>query len=399
MSAFLNASYCHSLDETSKSIHEQLLPTIRRTLLSDKTAMMPIANTREEVAAQPHVIARVLRELAPQIEALAQQMTEREINQVLASGSGDSWFAAQAVRCAWETYAGVAFEPLQAYEYAAYGRLGINEQTAHFVISSSGRPTTTWDALDLALASGALVIGVTDNPAESNPFVAKPPIVLIPQGSKVGWPAQTTSATIATLISLAIAFGQARGHLSGDEAARLNDQLRIIPEHMTAVLDQSTRWAEAFVTTIGDQHSGQRRHYTFVGGGPSFAVAQNGSALLAAGPQEAGMALTVEEFHHALRIGVVQPEDVVVLIAPHSVVESRCRDTARVVRAWGSQLLVIATPETADLLETETDGIVLPTVADAMSPLLTLLPLHALSIALAAQKVANGYQRPKSVPQ
>jgi glucosamine--fructose-6-phosphate aminotransferase (isomerizing) len=357
--------------------------------------MMPIANTREEVAAQPRVIARVLRELAPQIEALAQQMTEREINQVLASGSGDSWFAAQAVRYAWETYAGVPFEPLQAYEYAAYGRLGDDEKTAHFIISSSGRPTTTWDALDLALASGALVVGITDNPAESNPFVAKPPIALIPKGSKVGWPAQTTSATIATLISLAIAFGKARGHLSKDEATQLNEQLNAIPEQMTAVLEQSTRWAEAFVATLDDK----RYLYTFVGGGPSFAMAQNGSALLAAGPQEAGMALTVEEFHHALRIGVVQPEDVVVLIAPQSVVESRCRDTARVVRAWGSRLLVIATPETADLLEADTDGIVLPVVADAMSPLLTLLPLHALSIALATQKVATGYQRPKSIPK
>ncbi|MCP4421186.1 MAG: hypothetical protein GY805_31630, partial [Chloroflexi bacterium] len=126
--------------------------------MSDKTAMMPIANTRKEVAAQPAVLARVLQELSPQVQTLAQQMVEREVNQVLASGSGDSWFAAQAVRCAWETYAGVPFEPLQAYEYAAYGRLGINEQTAHFVISSSGRPTTTWDALDLALASGAFVI-------------------------------------------------------------------------------------------------------------------------------------------------------------------------------------------------------------------------------------------------
>ncbi len=363
--------------------------------MSDNTAMMPIANTREEVADQPRVIARVLRELAPQIEALAQQMTERAINQVLASGSGDSWFAAQAVRCAWETYAGVSFEPLQAYEYAAYGRLGEDEKTAHFIISSSGRPTTTWDALDLALASGALVVGITDNPAESNPFVAKPPIALIPKGSKVGWPAQTTSATIATLISVAIAFGKARGHLTADEATQLNERLNAIPEQMTAVLEQSMSWAEAFVATLNDK----RHHYTFVGGGPSFAMAQNGSALLAAGPQEAGTALTVEEFHHALRIGVVQPEDVVVLISPQSVVESRCRDTARVVRAWGSRLLVLATPETADLLEADTDGIVIPTVADAMSPLFTLLPLHALSIALAAKKVAAGYQRPKSVPQ
>lgn len=371
--------------------------------MSDEAAMMPIANTREEVAAQPEVIARVLRELAPQLESIAQQMVARGVNQVLASGSGDSWFAAQAVRAAWEKYAGVPFEPLQAYEYAAYGRLGIDEKTTHFVISSSGRPTTTWDALDLALDSGALVVGVTDNPAEDNPFVAKPPRTLIPKGSKVGWPAQTTSATIAALTALAITFGKARGHLSPGEADQLNGTLNDLPALMGTVLEQSGSWAEKYVSMLAEDGASSsdkiRRQYTFVGGGPSFAIAQNGSALLAAGPQEPGMALTVEEFHHALRIGVVRPEDVIVLIAPKSVVESRCRDTARVVRAWGGHLVVIATPGTADLLPSESDGVILPAVPDEMSPLLTLLPLHALSIALAAQKVKDGYQRPQTVPK
>ena len=59
--------------------------------------MMPIANTREEVAAQPEVTSRVLGDLAPQIERLAKEMHQREVEQVLASGSGDSWFAAQSV--------------------------------------------------------------------------------------------------------------------------------------------------------------------------------------------------------------------------------------------------------------------------------------------------------------
>ena len=131
---------------------------LKEDVLSKDTGMMPIENTREEVAAQPQVIGRVLQELDGQIEALAQKMVEHKINHVLASGSGDSWFAAQAVKLAWERYAGIPFDPQQAYEYAAYGRPGEDSQTAHFVISSSGRPTTTWDALDLAIASGAMVI-------------------------------------------------------------------------------------------------------------------------------------------------------------------------------------------------------------------------------------------------
>ena len=137
--------------------------------MSDDKALMPISATRQEVSDQPKVIAGVLERLKPQIVEIAQTFADRQINQVAASGSGDSWFAAQAVRLAWERYAGVPFEAMQAYEYAAYGRIGNDGRTAHFVISSSGRPTTTWDALDRALGTAALVVGITDNPAASNP--------------------------------------------------------------------------------------------------------------------------------------------------------------------------------------------------------------------------------------
>ena len=154
--------------------------------MSDETAMMPISATREEVSNQPQVIARVLKDLRPQIVEIAQTLVDRGVNQVLASGSGDSWFAGQAARLAWERYAGVVFEPMQAYEYAAYGRPGIDRHTAHFVISSSGRPTTTWDALDRALNTPAYVIGVTDNPSPDNPFVTKPHIALVPRAKKGG---------------------------------------------------------------------------------------------------------------------------------------------------------------------------------------------------------------------
>jgi glucosamine--fructose-6-phosphate aminotransferase (isomerizing) len=362
--------------------------------MSDETAMMPISATREEVSNQPEVIARVLKNLRPQIVELAQTLTDRGVNQVLASGSGDSWFAGQAARLAWERYAGVVFEPMQAFEYAAYGRTGINRHTANFVISSSGRPTTTWDALDRALNTPAYVIGVTDNPSPDNPFVMKPHIALVPRAKKVGWPAQTTTATIALFISLAIEFGRLNGHLSPEKASHLTSQLEAIPAQMTEVLEDSSPWAEKMAESLAG-----KRFFTFVGGGPSYAVAQIGSALLAEGPQELGLALAVEEFHHALRIGTIMKGEPVILIAPGGASDARYRDSARVVQQWGARLIAIVTPEGEELLGDGSDGILLPGVEETFSPLLTVLPLHALSIALAQQKVDGGYQRPSTVPQ
>ncbi len=362
--------------------------------LPDEKALMPIEATRVEVSAQPEVVARVLQKLQEQTQELAQTLARRQVNLVLASGSGDSWFAAQAVRLAWERYAGVPFEALQAYEYAAYGRPGVDDRTLHLVISSSGRPTTTWDALDRALNSPAYVVGITDKTATDNPFIIKPSVVLVPGAVKVGWPTQTTTATIAVLLNLAVAFGQARGYLNDSEAACLFRQLNDLPSLMTEVLDRSIPWVEMMAPTLSHQ-----RIYTFVGGGPSFAVAQNGAALMAEGPQEVGQALMVEEFHHALRVATLQKGDPVLLIAPVGESEMRIRDTARVVKGWGARLIVLVTPGTDDLIESPEDGFYLPEVEEPFSPLLTLLPLHALSIALAESKVTGGYQRPESVPK
>lgn len=361
--------------------------------MSDDRALMPISATRREVAAQPEVVARVFEQLHDSVRALARELAGRGVRQVLAAGSGDSWFAAQAVRLAFERHAGLRMEPYQAYEYAAYGAPDVDDRTAIIVISSSGRPTTTWDALDLALASPAYVIGVTDRNAPENPFVARPHTALVPGAQKVGWPAQTTTATIALLLDLAIALGRERGHLSASDAERLEGALREIPERMAQVLTEARDWAHDLAVTLGG-----RRFYTFVGSGPSYAVAQVGSALLAEGPQEIGLALTVEEFHHALRVATLQPGDPLVLIAPAGATDARAEDTIRAAAAWGARPIAIVTGGTAGLLAMSPDGLRVPDVDEAFSPLLTLPPLHLLSIELAAEKVAGGYRRPEAVP-
>lgn len=362
--------------------------------MPEEQAMMPIAATRQEIATQPQVVARVLAEQEKKVQALAQTLAERGVTRVLAGGSGDSWFAPQAVQLAWEQLAGLPFEPYQAYEYAAYGILGEDEHAAHIVISSSGRPTTTWDALDRALESGATVVSVTDNPFPENPFISKPHTALVPGAVKVGWPTQTTTATMALLLDLAIATGKARGHLSAGEAARQGRALRTVARQMTAVLADGIAWTGRIAPSLRGQ-----RLYTLVGGGPSFAVAQMGSALLAEGPQEIGLPLAVEEFHHALRVATIGEGEPVILIAPGGRSAERARDTARVVREWGARLLPLVTPQQEDLLEGSGDGLRLPAVEELFSPLLTVLPLQALSIALAEQKVAGGYRRPQAVPQ
>ncbi len=87
-----------------------------------------------------------------------------------------------------------------------------------------------------------------------------------------------------------------------------------------------------------------------------------------------------------------------VLIAPSGSASRRCLDTARSARAWGSKLLAIVDQHDRAIGPLADAVFVLPAAPEPMTPLLTLLPLHQLSIQLAEQKVAAGHRRPISVP-
>lgn len=363
--------------------------------MSDEESMMPISATRREVAAQPEVMLRVLNELSGQVRELAERLAARGTRQILLVGSGDSWFAGMASRLAFERYAGVEAEAVQAYEYAVHGRPGVDAATAVVVISSSGRPTTTWDALDRALATPAYVIGVTDKPYPGNPFRERVATALVPGAEKVGWPAQTTSATVALLTLLAVELGRARQTLDAGAANLLREQLLAIPGAARGVLDAADAWAAGLAPGL---LAGGRRIYTFVGSGPSLGVAYTGMALLAEGPQEVGIAIAAEEFHHGLHIATIARDDVVVLVAPTGAGSARMLETARSVSAWGARLLAIVDAQGRAIRALAEAAIELPAVPEPLSPLLTLLPLHQLSIQLAAHKVAAGHRRPASVP-
>ncbi|MEZ4707104.1 MAG: SIS domain-containing protein [Caldilineaceae bacterium] len=342
---------------------------------SDLNTIMPIAHTQTEVAEQPAVVARVLNELQPRVRDLAQTLVERNVQRLYLLGSGDSWFAGLSTRLAFEEYAGLITEPLQAYEYAAYGHPGLTAQSAAILISSSGRPTTTWDALDRALAAGAYVVGITDNPYDGNPFVDKPHSVLIPGAQKKGLPAQTTTATMAVLIDLAIEMGRANGHLTPDKADGLSARLRAMPTQMQTVLTASANQADALAQSLQG-----RRVYTLVGGGPSYGVAQIGSALLAEGPQEVGLPLTVEEFHHGLRFGAIGKGDPAIVIVPSGAANQRNLETAQSLANWGAHLIAIVDETDTHIAPLAQSVFTTPAAPEAMSPLLTVLPLHNLAI-------------------
>ena len=179
--------------------------------MTNRQELMPLLETKKEVNLQAKVVATSLEENHLNIIALAHEIVKCGIDKCYLLGSGDSMFAGLCVKEAFQFYARMPLEVIQAYEYAVFGQEGVNEHSALIVISSSGRMSTTRNALDRALKSPGFVIGVTDRASDDNPFYSEPNYKLVPGAIKDGWPTQTTTATIALLIDLAIQIGKTQG--------------------------------------------------------------------------------------------------------------------------------------------------------------------------------------------
>ena len=350
---------------------------------------MPLAATRKELDQGPDVVARVISALAADIATLVKQLEARQINHVLILGSGDSYYLGLAARQAFQSCTHIQLTVLQALEFACYGFPNIDERCAIFIISSSGRKSIIWDALERAATTPAFIVGVTDNIADSNPIIHKAHVTLLPRSEKIGWPTQTTSAALTLLFMLAVEWGLQSGRLSPPKAQELNLQIRSMPEKMKNVLETSRSFAEKVAAETVNQNV-----FTFIASGPNEGVAHIGTALLAEGPQRFGQALPLEELHHSLRQYILQPGNPVILIATHPTCLQRSMDTAQVARERNTCLIGIISEQTREIGIYCDAQIDIPETPEFFSPLLTMIPLQELSIQLAEQRIRQGYNRP-----
>lgn len=357
--------------------------------MSNESVMMPLDQTIQEVEEQPAVVLEALRKNHPAVIKLAEEMHEKQIREIRVIGSGDSMFIGQSVQQAFHSLAGIPMTVTQAYEFAVFGEAGIDQRTAIFVISSSGRKSTTRDALARALDSKAFVVGITDVKSADNPFFNLPKRVLVPGGKKVGWPTQTTTATIAVFLDLAIEIGRINGKLSADEAEKKHRELYELPNLMEGVLTEY----RPFLSEIAAKFVSTSAVY-FIGSGPGYGVANIGGALMAEGPQKIGVPLYVEEFHHSLRVNTIELGMPVFLLAPTDPAINRYKDTVKSVKNWGGYLITITDEDQPEITAGANSTIILPKVSYEMSPLLYLMPLHLFSIELTQHLEDTGYKRP-----
>jgi glucosamine--fructose-6-phosphate aminotransferase (isomerizing) len=323
----------------------------------------------DAIYAQPGALRLATRGQDDALEGAAARI--RLMERVLLAGIGTSWHAALVgeLLLAHAGRLGHRARAFQSFELASYWPEP-DARTALVVVSHRGSKRSSLEALARARAAGGTGIAVTGKGADG--LAAADFTLRTVEQEASGCHTVSYTCALWLLATLAARVG-------ADEA--LAHDLEELPDLLATLLGQEA-WEELAARFAG------RPRYWFVGGGPNTATAYEGALKLAEAGHATALGLECEQFLHG-PWAALEPDDVVVLIAPPGPSRARCLDVARAVHAVGAPLVALAPEDDRELAGLAAETIALPPVPELLSPILAVVPLQLLAYHLAVHRGAN----------
>ena len=322
----------------------------------------------DAIYAQPGALRLLTRGQGPTLAAAAAGLAQA--GHVWLTGVGSSWHAALVGELLLARIGGLGARAraVQAFELAEYWPDVAN--AAVVAISHRGANVFTAGALARGRAGGGTTVAITGRGTEPSAAADHVLRTVEPEASSSHTVSYT--AAVAMLAALAAAVG------GDDDVAH---QLDAIPDMLATLLGQEA-WEELAA------RFGGRRRYWFVGGGPNTATAYESALKLNEAAWMPAAGFGCDQFLHG-PWAAVEPDDVVVLIAPPGRSHARCRDVARVAAELGASLVALVAEDDREIGSLATETIALPAVAELLSPIASVVPLQLLVYHLAVKAGAN----------
>lgn len=333
----------------------------------------------QALLAQVASLGDLVRDQTPLIEAKSRLLlTTPEIfglRQVVVTGSGDSYFAAEAAVPLIRALTGLPAVALKAMEASRYlslekGRFNPGG-TLVLIVSSSGESARVIEAAQRLVAAGALVVAVTAKPESRLGQAATRALdVSVPPAP----PAVGTRSYVASLLGcylMGIRIAEVLLAITMDEANALRNEIAALGAPMRGLPDELrpaiTRLAQEWAASDGA---------IFLGSGPSI-----GSAAYAAAKviETAGVNTNpqdIEEFHHLeFFVGDPARRPAMAFTSIDARALSRVRELIGALDAVGRPYAICSDGD----LGIGARQIFLPKVREAFAPLLHTIPAAMLA--------------------
>ena len=319
--------------------------------------------------------------IGPVWEQVASQVTPdagKGIDLIVLSGSGDLYHAALGCERAFTKITGIRTLAIPSMRQGLYTADTLNSRSLVIQMSFSGKTARAVEAAGLARTSRARVWALTTDAASSLGKLAERCLVKPDTGGNeaAGFP-----ITMLMLYMTALEIGRATGRLSTRGAEALIEMLRRVPDDMRKTIKQSAPSARELAKRFGDVD-----HVLFLGSGPTFGTATNGSARVLEAAGIKASAQDIEEWVHLDR-WVAERSSPIVVIAPMGPARDRAREVLDAMRVLGKPSIAVVADQDNDLSRRASASLpVCCSLPEMFSPLVFNLPgeLFAHSLGLVA---------------
>ncbi|TRX40464.1 glutamine--fructose-6-phosphate transaminase (isomerizing) [Flavobacterium restrictum] len=342
----------------------------------------------KEIYEQPSVIKDTYRGRLHANEGIIQMAgvednLEKFLNadRIIIVACGTSWHAGLVAEYIFEEFARIPVEVEYASEFR-YRNPIINSKDVVIAISQSGETADTMAAIKLAKEHGAFVFGVC-NVVGSSISRESHAGAYTHAGPEIGvasTKAFTTQITVLTMIALRLA--KAKGTLSNSDFHMYLQELEIIPEKVREALETNER-AKEIAATFKDAPN-----CLYLGRGYNFPVALEGALKLKEISYIHAEGYPAAEMKHG-PIALIDDQMPVVVIAPKQGHYDKIVSNIQEIKSRSGRIIAVVTKGDTQVRELADYVIEIPETSDALSPLITTIPLQLLSYHIAVMRGCN----------
>ena len=295
---------------------------------------------------------------------------------------GTSWHAGLVAEYVIEEFARIPVEVEYASEFR-YRNPIINKKDIVIAISQSGETADTLAAIKLAKENGAFVFGVCNvvGSSISRETNAGAYTHAGPEIGVASTKAFTTQITVLTLIALRLA--KAKGTMNNSDYHRYLMELEMIPEKVTEALVGTNEMAKKIAEIYKDSPN-----CLYLGRGYNFPVALEGALKLKEISYIHAEGYPAAEMKHG-PIALIDESMPVIVIAPKMGHYDKVVSNIQEIKSRSGKIIAVVTKGDTQVRELADHVIEIPETSDALSPLLTTIPLQLLSYHIAVLRGCN----------
>lgn len=331
----------------------------------------------KEIYEQPEVISHALAHYVDfanhTVRDAANEIDFANLRGLAISACGTAYLAGLVGKYWFERYARLPVEIDVASEFR-YREMPLSKDQAALFISQSGETADTLASLRYCRDNG-LKIGAVVNVKESTIARESDAVFPILAGPEIGV-ASTKAFTcqLAVLASLALAAGRARGTLTATEEKQLVKSLAEMPRIMSQVLNSVQPQIEALSRDLS-----KFKDVLYLGRGTSYPLALEGALKLKEISYIHAEGYAAGELKHG-PIALIDENMPVIVIAPFDRFFEKTVSNMQEVAARGGKIIFITDEKGAAASKLPTMAtIVLPVVAEIVSPMIYSIPIQLLA--------------------